>query len=183
MKIYANLEGLSALQEQKHGTLTYPKWHPVGYASRSLRDYENRYAQIIKETLSIVFGVKRFYECLYGRKLTVINDHRSLKSIFSIVSCPPRIQKFFLRLQKYEFDLKYSPAQTMLASDALSLGYIKNSKPEFDENNLIHHVHFAILNLPISNERLEQFKEENRKDPILKTLLKYTIEGWPENVF
>ena len=75
-----------------------------------------------KETLFIVFGVERCHEYLYGRKFTVINDHQPLKSIFSksIVSCPFRIQKFFLRLQKYEFDLKYSPGKTMLVLDALS---------------------------------------------------------------
>ena len=68
----------------------------------------------------------------------------------------------------------------MLVSDTLSEAYIKNSKPEFDENSLIYDVHFVILNLPISNKRLEQFKEETRKDPILQTPIKYTVEGWPE---
>ena len=41
----------------------------------------------------------------------------------------------------------------------------QNSKPEYDENSLIHRVHFVISDLPISNERLES--EETRKDPIL----------------
>ena len=68
----------------------------------------------------------------------------------------------------------------MLVSDAISRAYVKNSKPEFDENSLIHHVNFVILDLPLSNKRLEQFKEQTRKDPILQTLIKYTIEGWPE---
>ena len=68
----------------------------------------------------------------------------------------------------------------MLVLDALSWAYIKNSKPEFDENSLIHYVHFVILNLHTSNKRLEQFKEERRKDPILQTLLKYTTKSWPE---
>ena len=67
--------------------------------------------------------------------------------------------------------MKYSPENAILVSDALIQAYIKNSKPEFDENNLIHHVHFVISNLPISNERLEQFKEETRKDSILQTLI------------
>ena len=159
LKIDASSKGLGTLLEQNHGTL---KWYHVRYASRSLRDYEKRYAQIKKETLSIVLGVQRFHEYLYGRKFTAINDHQPLISIFSksIVSCPSCIQKFFLRLQKYEFDLKYSPGKTMLVSDTLSRAYIKNSKPEFDENSLIHHVDFVISNLPISNERLEQLKEE-----------------------
>ena len=65
----------------------------------------------------------------------------------------------------------------MLASHALSRAYINNSKPQFDENSLIHHLHFVISNLPISNERIEQFKEETRKGPILQTLIQHTIEG------
>ena len=68
----------------------------------------------------------------------------------------------------------------MIVSHALSRAYIKNGKAEFDENNLIHQVHFVISSLPISNERLKQFKEETRKDLILQTLRKYTIKGWPE---
>ena len=48
----------------------------------------------------------------------------------------------------------------MLVSDALSRAYIKNSKPEFDENSFIRHVHFVVSNLSISNKSLEQFKEE-----------------------
>ena len=123
-----------------------------------------------KETLSIVFVVERFHEYLYTRKFTAINDHQPLKLIFGkfIVNCLPQIQRFFLCLQKYEFDLKYSPGKTMLVLDALSWAYIKNSKPEFDENSLIHYVHFVISNLPTSNKRLEQFKEETQKDPILQ---------------
>ena len=55
----------------------------------------------------------------------------------------------------------------MLVLDALSQAYVKNSKPELDENSRIHHVHFVTLNLSISNKRLEQFNKESRKDPIL----------------
>ena len=40
LRIDASSEGLGALLEQNHGTLTYPKWCPVGYASRSLQGYE-----------------------------------------------------------------------------------------------------------------------------------------------
>ena len=130
LAIVASSEGLGALLEQNYGTLTYPKWYPVGYVSQSLWDYEKRYIQIKKETLSIVF--ERFHEYLYRCKFTVIIDHQPVKLTFSksIVNWPSRIQKFFLRLQKYEFDLKYSPGKTMLVLDALSGAYIKNSMPE-----------------------------------------------------
>ena len=97
LKIDASSKGVGELLEQNHGSLENPQWHPIGYSSRALRDYEKQYAQIEKETFSIVFGVERFHEYLYGRKFTIINDHQPLKSIFSrsIVTSPPRIQKFF----------------------------------------------------------------------------------------
>ena len=103
----ASSEGLYAFFKQIYGTVDNEKWHSIGYLSRALRSYENRYAQMEKETLSIVFGVERFYEYLYGRRFITINDHKPSKSIFnrSIISCLPRIQKFFLRLQKYDFEL------------------------------------------------------------------------------
>ena len=70
----------------------------------------------LKKRLSIVFGVERFHKYLHGCTFTIINDHQPLKLIFSrsIVTCPPRIQKFFLRLQKYDFELEYAPGKTML---------------------------------------------------------------------
>ena len=69
--------------------------------------------------------------------------------------------------------MKYSPGKTMLVLDALSRTNIKSWKPEFDENSLMHHVHFVISNLPISNKPLEQFKKETRKDLISHELHPY----------
>ena len=96
LKIDASSEGVGELLEQNHGSLENPQWHPIGYSSCALRHYEKRYVQIEKETLSIVFGVERFHEHLYGCKFAIINDHQPLKLIFSrsIVTCLPRIQKF-----------------------------------------------------------------------------------------
>ena len=96
LKIYGSSEGVGALLEQNHGSLENPQWHPIGCSSRTLRDYEKRYVQIEKKTLSIVFGVERLHEYLYRRKLTIINDHQPLKSIFSrsIVTCPPESKNF-----------------------------------------------------------------------------------------
>ena len=190
LKIDANSDGLGVLLEQNHRTLSYPKWYPVRYASWSLQDYEKHYTQIEKETLSIAFGIERFHEYFYGCKFKVINDNQQLQPIISecTVIFPPHIHKFFLGLQKHEFDLKYSPGKTILVSDALNRAYIKNSNPEFDENSLIYHVQFGnencfIHHVQFGNEKcfiitciLEQCIEKVWKDPTLQNFLKYTIE-------
>ena len=68
----------------------------------------------------------------------------------------------------------------MLVSDTLSRSHLSRFEPEFTEDNLIHHVHFVLLNLPISETRLKQFQLETKNDPILQTLPTYTTHEWPE---
>ena len=143
LKPDASSEGLGALLKQNHGSENdekYEKWHPIAYESRALQPFEQRYAQIEKEVLSVVFGTECFHEYLYGRHFTVYNDHQPLKSIFSksIVDCPPRMQRFFLKLQKYDFNLEYAPGKTMVVSDALSRAYINDNTTEIPEAHLIH---------------------------------------------
>lgn len=53
---------------------------PVAYASKSLSETQQRYAQIEKEMLAIVFGCQRFHQYLYGKEFLVETNHRPLKS-------------------------------------------------------------------------------------------------------
>ncbi len=48
---------------------------PIGYVSRTLNDAERNYAQLEKEALSLIFGIKRFYSFLFGHRFTFITDH------------------------------------------------------------------------------------------------------------
>ena len=48
---------------------------PVAYASRSLQPAKQRYAQIEREALGIIFAVRHFHQYLYGRSFTLVTDH------------------------------------------------------------------------------------------------------------
>ena len=170
-------EGLGAMIEQNHHDL----WFPIAFASRALNHSEKNYAQIERETLSVVFGCEKFHEYVYGREFIIQNDHQPLKTILSktITECPPRIQRFFLRLQKYDFSFEYSPGKTMVVADALSRAYLKDNEPEIELPDLIHYIQTVINHIPISKKKLQQLQEETAKDAILQKLKFYTREGWP----
>ena len=64
---------------------------PVAYASKSLSETEQRYANIEREMLAVVFGLERFHHYTYGRKVRVISDHKPLASILKkSISDPPQ---------------------------------------------------------------------------------------------
>ena len=68
----------------------------------------------------------------------------------------------------------------MLVSNTLSRSHLNHSEPEFPGNSLIHHVHFVLSNLPISETCLKQFQSETKNDPIWQTLNTYTTHKWPQ---
>lgn len=105
---------------------------PVGFASRSLTEAEERYAQIEKEMLAIVFACNKFHLFIYGRRIEVQTDHQPLLGIMrkDLASIPsPRLQRMKLRLLKYTLELKHVPGKQMYISDYLSRYYSKQSAP------------------------------------------------------
>ena len=89
---------------------------PVAYASKALTEYQQRYSQIEKEMLAIVFGCEKFREYLCGQeKITVETDHKPLESILKkpIISAPPRLQKMIMKIQCYPLVVEYKPGSQL----------------------------------------------------------------------
>ena len=87
--------------EQQHGTI----WHPIASASRWLTAAEQNYHQIKEDTLSIAFLCQKCHVYVYDLRFVVENDHKPRILFFQrpLRKSSPRIQRFLLQLQSYNF--------------------------------------------------------------------------------
>ena len=98
---------------------------PVAFASRSLAPAERNYAQIDREGLAVVFGVKKFHQYVYGRRFTIYSDHQPLQALFGKgrtvpQMASPRIQRWALTLSAYDYSLKFRPGLKLANADMFS---------------------------------------------------------------
>ena len=81
--------------------------HPVAYYSRKLAPREKNYATIEKECLSIKAAIQNFRVYLVGAKFTVVTDHKALKWLNTLKDNNPRLTRWYLFLQPYQFEVKH----------------------------------------------------------------------------
>ena len=117
-------------------------------------------------------------------------------SIFakSILKSPKRLQRMRLRLQKCPLKVVYKPGPQMFISDTLSRDALPLRRTQADTlDYLIFQVHederfrqeVEETNLEeatfVTDQRLEQIRQETSKDASLQTLMTLIPAGWPDN--
>ena len=155
---------------------------PIAYASRTLSKSEPNYAQIEKEALSIIFGVMKFQQYLYGRKFLLVTDHKPLTTLLGPKSGIPtlaaaRLQRWALLLAAYQYDIEYRSTTKHANADCLSRLPIHSDKAneEVDEVRLINLL--QIESLPMN---ADQVRKATQTDPVLSRVLQYMMTGWPD---
>ena len=94
--------------------------HPVAFISRKLKQYEVRYSVTDKELLAIVWAVKKLENYLLGQKFCIETDHKALEWLLKMSTPNSRQTKFRLKLEEYDFTIKYIKGKTNVVADALS---------------------------------------------------------------
>lgn len=54
----------------------------VLFASNTLSIAEQKYSNLERESLALIFSLKKFHKYIFGRKFTLITDHQPLQFIF-----------------------------------------------------------------------------------------------------
>ena len=150
---------------------------PVAYASRAMTECEQRYAQIEKELLAVVFACKKFNHYIYGREITVETDHQPLITILRkpLNSAPTRLQKMMLQLQRYNINIVYKRGKELYIADTLSRAYLPETEDTKEDGYDVVEI------LPVSETRADRLRQITAQDPKCQEILQYILQGWPES--
>ena len=156
---------------------------PIAFASRTLSPSEKNYAQLEKEALSLVFGVKKFHRYLYGRSFTLLTDHQPLTTILGPKKGIPslaaaRLQRWAILLSAYKYIIKYKKSQAHSNADGLSRLPLPATNSHPGKEDSIFNV-CQVQALPVSFRDIQQ---ATRRDKLLGKVLSYTQMGWPNQV-
>lgn len=162
------------------GAVIFQNGGPVAYASKALTETQQRYAQIEKELLAIVFGCHRFKQYIYGKKVVVETDHKPLESIFKkqLDKTPLRLQRLLINSQNFDIEVKYVPGAKLYVADALSRSSYVDLNFNIIENETEAHVNL-IQYASISPKQFNNLQNQTSNDEELILLTNIVKEGWP----
>jgi hypothetical protein len=96
---------------------------PVAYASRKLSATESRLSTVERECLALVFSVQKFSVYLLGKPFILEVDHRPLVYLSKMKNLNPRLARWALCLQPYDYTVVYLPGSENVGADYLSRSY------------------------------------------------------------
>ncbi|VEN58041.1 unnamed protein product, partial [Callosobruchus maculatus] len=154
---------------------------PVAYHSRTLSSAERNFAQIDREALAVVGGVKKFHDYIYGRRVIIETDHKPLLGILrNHIASPdiisPRMLRWSIILNAYDYDLRHVPGNKISNADALSRLPLKSQERGLTSVADV----LMIENVPEQILSAKEIAQETVRDPVMSKVLQWTRRGWPE---
>ena len=137
-----------------------------------------RYSQIEKEALTLVWACEKFADYIIGEHIEIEMDHKPLVPFLGTTqldSLPPRVLRFRLCLTRFDYSIAHVPGMYLYTANTLSHAPIKLVECAYeDDKDVERFVKTLVEQLPASKERMEQFHKTQKDDPICSTVIKYT---------
>lgn len=147
---------------------------PVMFTSCTLTAAQENYSQLHRESLAIVFAVKKFHKYIFGKKFKIYSDHQPLREIFnerkSVPVAAGRLQRWAIFLAMYSYTIEYKKGCKMGNADALSRLPLKIENDIETEN-----VHAFREEIPIDRLLVE---ESTKSDSVMNKVLSALENGW-----
>ena len=162
------------------------EWQPVEYASRKMTEAEGRYAMIEKEALAITWACEKFDYYLVGRLFEIETDHKPLISILGekdLSVLPVRVQRFKLRMMRYDYLIFHTPGKDMYLADSLSRpnNGLYTEKDLANSNAVDYFVNNCAIASVYTDSMLKGLSSSMLKCGDAMKCIEYVQSGWPES--
>ncbi|KAL7739922.1 hypothetical protein ACLKA6_003398 [Drosophila palustris] len=170
---YGSPIGVGAVLSHEYGDGTEK---PIQFASQTLSKVQQRYSQIDKEAYAVIFGVRKFYQYIYGRKFTLVTDNKAIAQIFAPNKGLPtlsatRMQHYAIFLEHFDFGIRCKRSKENANADALSRLPIEDENTSTEEVDIIEDE--LIENLPVTVAELREQTMNDEEIKVLMQCLKY----------
>ena len=160
--------------------------HPVAFASRTLLPSDRRYAQIEKECLASVWACAKFERYIVGlESFKLLTDHKPLVPLINdrdLDRVPLRCQRLLMRMMRFNPRAEYVKGSTLHVADTLSPHPVDPSTP-YDVHMVSEieaYVDQTRNTWPVTDDKMDQYRDATSDDTILPGVMQYTIDGWPQ---
>lgn len=132
----------------------------------------------------MTWACERFHMYLLGRRFKIETDHKPLVPLFStklLDELPARVQRFRIRLMKFDFSIYHVPGKKIATADVLSRSprATKCSLDEELEKEATAFVNQVRLSHPASEQCLSEIREHIAQDDVLSHVMRLCQDGWP----
>ena len=128
-------------------------------------------------------GLQAIFRVFDGLQFSIETDHKPLVPLFGsklLDKLPIRVQRFRMRMMRFNFNIYHIPGKNLTIADMLSrASYSRLTKDDNllpDETDA--YVQVMIQTLPATENRLEEIKRR-QEDKVCKQIVKYCPKGWP----
>ena len=99
--------------------------NPIMVACRVLSKAEQNYSTTDRESLAIIYAIRKFHQYLAGTHFTILCDHKPLRTIFGEKTALPKLAascltRWAIELSGYDYNIEYKPGRENQLADALS---------------------------------------------------------------
>lgn len=95
-------------------------YRPVYYASRVLSTAEANYSVTERESLGMIYGLKKFRHYVLGNKVIFHVDHQALLYMVSKPELAGRLARWVILLQEFDYSVVHTPGRSHMVADYLS---------------------------------------------------------------
>ncbi|CAH2108926.1 unnamed protein product [Euphydryas editha] len=151
----------------------------VAYFSRQTTQEESFWHSFELETMSVVLSLKKFRIYLIGLEFKVLTDCNALRTTLTKRDLIPKVARWWLILQEFNFSIEYRPGQNMQHVDALSRNPVLPPDEQEELEILSITTHDWLHSVQMTDPRLKHIKQilHTADEDIKDIKNNYVIEG------